>query len=240
MRACTWLVLTGLLAISAQSWAVDEPDLGDPTAETPAQALEKASPEDRPPRFLNFSGGLFRVMQPEDEIYEPVPVASAEEFYRRGYEIYYDDHIEFVVDRAGQIYEDRPYAGVIPGVRDVRDPDEFERKRKEPWVLWVGFQPMAALSRVFWLLSEEVPTFQVKRVSPTRLEVFFPRAKVPNENTIREMFMEPFTGPIRAVVGHRVRGGIRYVITLKHAAHYLYRYEAPFLLLDLEVDAEAF
>jgi hypothetical protein len=36
----------------------------------------------------------------------------------------------------------------------------------------------------------------------------------------------------------RSGSGLKYIIELKNSAHYLYRYEAPYLLLDFEVDAD--
>lgn len=223
-------------------WAVpahaQDAPAGDPSAETPAEALRRAPTKERPRlRFVNFAGGAYRLTRPDDDLYEAIPTGTQDEFEQRGYEVIHRDRVEFIVDQAGEIYSDRPYAGVIPGIRNTLVPGQLERLKKRSLVLWMGFQPMAAMSRIFWLLSNEAPRFQVKRVSEKRLEVFFPGAKPVNRNALREMILTPFTGPLQMVVGKRVRGGIKYVITLKKAAHYLYRYEAPFLFLDFEVDA---
>ena len=75
-------------------------------------------------------------------------------------------------------------------------------------------------------------------MDPTRIEVTLHDTNAANENALREMVMELFTGPIRSVRGVRTGGALKYIIRLKNSAHYLYRYEAPYLLLDFEVDAD--
>ena len=207
-------------------------------AETPAEALAKTPPVQTPPgRFLNFVEGVSQSVRPTDDLYEPLPSGTAADFLRRGYEIFHEDRVEYFVDQEGKIYEDRPYQGVIPGRRLNADGTSSLAPRDVNTVTWVGFQPMAAMSRVFWQMTNEQPSFEVRRVEPTHIEVILHDTKAANQNALREMVMELFTGPIRSVRGVRTSGGLKYIIRLKSSAHYLYRYEAPYLLLDFEVDA---
>jgi hypothetical protein len=208
-------------------------------AETPGEALTKAAPVKTPPgRFLNFVEGASQSGRPTDDLYEPLPSGTAADFLRRGYEIIHDDRVEYFVDQEGKIYEDRPYQGVVPGRRLNADGTTALAPRDVNTVTWVGFQPMAAMSRVFWQMTNPEPSFEVRRIEPTRIEVTLHDTKAANQNAMREMVMELFTGPIRSVRGVRSGSGLKYIIELKNSAHYLYRYEAPYLLLDFEVDAD--
>lgn len=208
-------------------------------AETPGEALTKAPPVKTPPgRFLNFVEGVSQSSRPTDDLYEPLPSGTAADFVRRGYEIFHEDRVEYFVDREGKIYEDRPYQGVVPGRRLNPDGSTTLKPRDTNTVTWVGFQPMAAMSRVFWQLTNPEPRFEVRRIEPTHIEVILHDTEAANQNALREMVMELFTGPIRSVRGVRTASGLKYIIRLKNSAHYLYRYEAPYLLLDFEVDAD--
>ncbi len=207
-------------------------------AETPAEALIKAAPVKAPSgRFLNFVEGANQSSRPTDDLYEPLPTGTAADFVRRGYEIFHEDRVEYFVDQEGKIYEDRPYQGVVPGRRLNADGSSTLEPRDVNTVTWVGFQPMAAMSRVFWQMTNQEPSFEVRRIEPTRIEVTLHDTNAANQNALREMVMELFTGPIRSVRGVRTGSGLKYIIHLKNSAHYLYRYEAPYLLLDFEVDA---
>jgi hypothetical protein len=208
-------------------------------AETPGEALTKApttKPAGRP--MLNFAAGVGQALRPTDDLYEPLPTGTAAEFMSRGYEIVHKDRVEFFVDREGQIYKDRTYNGVIPGRRLNADGSKTLKARSKNTVTWVGYQPMAAMSRLFWQMTNPEPSFEVRRIQPTRIEVTLHDTAAANQNAIREMVMELFTGPIRSVRGFRTADGLKYVIRLKNSAHYLYRYEAPYLYLDFEVDAD--
>ena len=182
--------------------------------------------------------GVSQSVRPTDDLYEPLPTGTAADFVRRGYEIFHEDRVEYFVDQEGKIYEDRPYQGVIPGRRLNADGTSTLEPRETNTVTWVGFQPMAAMSRVFWQMTNEQPSFEVRRIEPTHIEVILHDTKAANQNALREMVMELFTGPIRSVRGVRTSAGLKYIIRLKSSAHYLYRYEAPYLLLDFEVDAD--
>ncbi|MCB9729457.1 MAG: hypothetical protein H6744_08855 [Deltaproteobacteria bacterium] len=228
------LVFALVVVTAPVAWAADETK----SAETPAQALEKVQADKRKAVVLGgFEGGLFEVDSPEDDLVEPVPMGTREDFERRGYEIVDEGKVEMIVDPAGQIYVDRRYQGVIPGIRSSVDPRRDKRMSSSDIVLWAGFQPMTAVSRVFWVMSNAAPRFEVTRLGPTQIEVFFPGARVLHRNEIRPMYTSHFPTPVDLIDGFRVRGGVRYIIKLKRPANYLYRFEAPFLYLDFETDA---
>ena len=142
--------------------------------------------------------------------------------------------VEIIVDKEGTLYKDRKYKGVIPGLRATTNPRRFARQRGKAIISWVGFQPKAAISRIFWVLTDPSPQFHVDRIDAMTVDVTFPNAKVTASNTIRGMEMQQFGGPIAYVVGKRLRKGIRYRIRLKRPANYLFRHEAPYLYVDFE------
>jgi hypothetical protein len=234
MKRLKYGALLGLaMVVAPVALAADEPKSG----ETPAEALQKVQDATRKPVTLGgFDGGLFEVDSPEDDLVEPVPIGTREDFERRGYEVVEDGKVEMVVDPSGQIYVDRRYQGVIPGIRSSVDPRRDARSTSKDIVLWSGFQPMTAVSRVFWVMSNTSPRFEVTRLGPTQIEVFFPGARVLHRNEIRPMYTQHFPTPVELIDGYRVRGGVRYIIKLKRPANYLYRFEAPFLYLDFETD----
>lgn len=211
---------------------------GSSGAESPAEALQKAGPPAKTTSNagLSYSGGLFRVKQPEDDLYEPVPEGTKAEFEKSGYAVVTEGKIDLVVDAAGQIYVDRNYHGIVPGLRAELEPGELSRLARQDLVLWAGFQPMSSVSRLFWLLSDPSPRFEVTKLDEKTLEVFFPGADIRHDNTIRPLITDFFVGPVSQVEGSRARGGIRYIVRLKREANYLYRFENPYLFLDFETD----
>jgi hypothetical protein len=145
-----------------------------------------------------------------------------------------DGRVEIIVDKAGILYKDRKYKGVIPGKRATVDPRRFARSRGKAIVTWVGFQPKAAISRVFWVLTNESPRFHVDRIDATTVDVVFPGSRILKQNTLRRMNTRHFGGPVASVTGKRVKGGLRYRIKLKRPTNYLFRHEAPYLYVDFE------
>ena len=228
------LALLVALAIAAPAAIADEESS---SVESPAEALKKAEPTKKKSsrlRFDDFSSGTYQTTSPADELSEPVPVGTRTDFERRGWAVVTEDNVEILVDESGQIYIDRLYQGIIPGLRNELRVGEHKRHSKRHLVMWVGFQPMAALQRFYWLLSHHNQRFEVIRLSDRRIEVFFPGAAPHHPNDIRPLVTQFFTGPVARVDGKRVRGGTRYIIELKKEANYLYRWEPPFLYLDFE------
>ena len=244
MKHVLALAAAGLVVLLGPAALAD--DEGD--AETPAEALRKASSGSQGATSggqdcvasdaTSFLGGKLVIASPDADIYEPMPMGSKSDFERKGYEVVVDNKIEVIIDREGKIYADRNYQGIIPGIRNAFDARRLERLAKKVQVLWVGFQPMAAVSRVFWQLTDPAPVFEVNRIDAQTVEVFFPNARIPEVNTGRPLVTSFFGGPVDVIDGARVRGGARFTIKLKHAANYLYRFEAPFLYVDFEVGGQ--
>jgi len=207
-------------------------------ADTPAQSMRKSEAtvdaSNVPSGFGDFAAGILRVSTPADDLDEPLPTGTRTDFERRGYIVVKDDRVEILVDRAGQIYKDRIYQGIIPGIRNTLHAGQLEKLAGDDVVLWAGFQAMAPLQRVFFLLTDPTPRFEVTKLGPRTLEVFFPGFKVPNRNTVRPLETQYFRGPVARVLGKREPKGIRYTIHLKRNSNYLYRWEPPFLFIDFE------
>lgn len=218
----------------------EDPNAGSVDVETPAEALQRATPLPEgviptQPDAMHFDGGVLVVERPDSDLYESLPVGSAADFRRRGYEVVRADKVEMVVDGDGTIYRDRNYQGIIPGIRDAFDKEKMERLSRRNHVGWVGFQPMAAISRIFWQLTAPDPQFEVNRIDDYTLEVFFPKARFHTSNLARRLWTNAFGGPVKSIDGQRARRGVRYIVKLKEpTAAYLYRFEAPFLYLDFE------
>ena len=206
--------------------------------DTPEQSLRKSERHAESTRvktgFADFAAGILRVTTPVDDLNEPLPTGTKTDFERRGYIVVSDDRVEILVDRAGQIYKDRIYQGIVPGLRNSLRPGELDELQGEDIVLWAGFQAMAPLQRLFFLLTDPTPRFEVTKTGPKTLEVYFPGFKVPNRNMVRALETQFFRGPVARVTGHREQKGIRYKIELKRKTNYLYRWEAPFLFVDFE------
>ncbi len=232
MRCVKGISLALVLALAPSAASQEE------GTDTPEQSLRKSEDHARAARvtsgFADFAAGILRVKTPSDDLDEPLPTGTKTDFERRGYIVVSDDRVEILVDRAGQIYKDRVYQGIIPGLRNSLNPGELDELSGEDVVLWAGFQAMAPLQRLFFLLTDPTPRFEVTKTGPMTLEVYFPGFKVPNRNMVRALETQFFRGPVARVTGHREQKGIRYTIKLKRKTNYLYRWEAPFLFIDFE------
>jgi hypothetical protein len=206
--------------------------------DTPEQSLRKSEVHAESKRattgFADFAAGILRVTTPADDLDEPLPTGTKTDFERRGYIVVSDNRVEILVDRAGQIYKDRIYQGIIPGLRNTLRAGELDELQGEDIVLWAGFQAMEPLQRLFFLLTDPTPRFEVTKKGPTTLEIYFPGFKVPNRNMVRALETQFFRGPVARVTGKREQKGIRYTVQLKRNANYLYRWESPFLFIDFE------
>jgi hypothetical protein len=237
MRTVATLVLVQVCAI-APARAQDEPE-GKTSVDTPAESYRKGGA--RPPTPLRRdvepsygdSAGWF-VETPTDDLEEPLPLGTEEDFARRGYEIIGEgERVETVVDPKGQIYRDRIYQGIIPGIRDAH----AGRRRVDGRlrIQWVGFQPLAAVSRIFFKVSNPNAEFEVTKLDRTTVSIFFKGATVPLYNNLRSLITDKFAGPITDITGKRVRGGVAYTIHLRDAANHLYRFQPPhYVVIDFE------
>lgn len=226
----------GLLVYAALTCATSA------SAQAPSEAASQAGP-DAQERARNqqatdlflqsFASGKLATVTPEDDLREAPPKPNrVQSTY--GYVVVSDSSVEILVDRKGQIYKDRVYQGIIPGMRNELYEGQLDSLASQDLVLWVGFQSMAALQRLFFLISDPNPSFEVTRLSERKIEVYFPNFDVPNRNTVRGLWTEHFNGPVNRVLGKKEKQGIRYVVELKTDARLLYRWEPPFLFVDFE------
>lgn len=224
MRCARGISILLMLVIAPCAWAEE----GGANAPAGAQA------ERAPSGFEAFAAGILRVSTPADDLSEPLPSGTQTDFERRGYIVVKDSRVEILVDRAGQIYKDRVYQGIIPGLRNTLHAGELEKLAGQDLVLWAGFQAMAPLQRIFFLLTDPTPRFEVTKTGQRTLEVYFPGFKAANGNAVRPLETQYFRGPIARVLGKRELKGVRYTIHLKRNTNYLYRWDPPFLFIDFE------
>ena len=208
--------------------------------DTPGEALQKVDrgrdrAADRPE---SFGGGLWLTEEHDDDLKEPLPLGTRRQFESRGYEIRTEGaQTYYIVDKAGRIYYDRNYHGVIPGIRNwIRrmTPRRRARMARRKLICWIGYQPYEAITRVFWHFTEANPQFEVIKRDRLTVEVFFPRTRIVIRNHWRTMRAEKFRGPIDTIRRKRSRRGTRFIISLKRPANFLYRFESPFLFVDFE------
>jgi hypothetical protein len=149
---------------------------------------------------------------------------------------------EKIADEGGQIYVNRGYKGVVPGVRDTAAMPSKADGAKDapasgrPAVEWVGFQPFATYSRVFIQVAGKY-TFTVNKVKPDRIEVRLPGADVASFNDMRQLVTREFPTAIDTIKVEAAQGGTDAVvvtISLKQPVGYLYRTDDKYLFVDVE------
>lgn len=179
-----------------------------------------------------FGGGVI--------VKDRLPMGDAKDFKDAGYDVISDGKggEVVVVDVLGKIYKDRNYHGIIPGIRDAFNLDRFAKMNAKHKVCWVGFQPMAAMSRVFWQLTHSAPRYEVTKVDNQTIEVFFPGGRIDKRNNRRYIYTDKFVGPVSWIRGKNRRKkanrGAAYQISLRADAKHTHRFAAPFLFLDLQ------
>jgi hypothetical protein len=219
----TIIVLTAL-SFAAPAWA------GKKDVETPAEAVSKAKKAEK-----NQRHDFWVVRSLDDSLDEKSSSILLGRKKVLPYEFVNEQgRVEIIVDSKRLLYKDRKYKGIIPGIRNTMNARQFLRRRGKHYITWVGFQPMPAISRLFWKVTDPYPRFHVNRIDSYTVEVVFPNGKVPNRNTVRPLITRYFGGPIDRVIGKRSKRGIRYLIKTKRPANYLFRFQAPYLYVDFE------
>lgn len=128
------------------------------------------------------------------------------------------------------------YKGVPAPIREnppIIEPNERQANLGQS-IQWVGYQPKAAFSRVFWLLSHIGQPVQVDRLSALKVVIRFPRTSVANDQLLRPLETQQFNGVIARVSATVSKEAIAYTIHLKRPAQHLYRFEGPYLIVDFE------
>ncbi|MSP92122.1 MAG: hypothetical protein EXR79_10030 [Myxococcales bacterium] len=146
-----------------------------------------------------------------------------------------DDKVrEVFVDRAGNLYKERPYAGVIPDWTSAAPQNQGQRCKVEVQPLtWVGFQNSADGSRVFVQVEKDACGY-VYRPNDAHIVIDLPMVTVPNANLKREILTGAFPTAIEQIKTEEVPGrGARVVIVLKDRRPYLSAQLGRFLFVDV-------
>jgi hypothetical protein len=148
---------------------------------------------------------------------------------------------EQTADEGGQIYVTRGYKGVVPGVREESAVPAKATKKDEaaivrPMIEWIGFQPFATYSRVF-IQVEGRFTFTVVRPKPDQIDVRIPGAEMSSANDLRQLITRAFPTAIDEITT-AIQADMNSVVVsikLKKPVGYLYRSEAKYIFVDVEM-----
>lgn len=141
---------------------------------------------------------------------------------------------EIFVDRAGQIYRDRPYSGQVPDWNAVSPSASTGRCKVEPQALtWVGFQNNADGSRVYVQL-EHTACGYVYRPDDLHVVIDLPQVTVANVNLKREILTGAFPTAVDFIKTDEIPGrGTRVVIALRDKRAYLSAHLGRYVFVDI-------
>jgi hypothetical protein len=145
------------------------------------------------------------------------------------------------VDDQNKIYQDRPYQGIVPQLRDTSAATaryvvtpQAARQGQAIRVLWIGFQQKQFFSRVFIQTDRAPAVYTVYKTAPRRIVIDFPGGSVATSNNVRPIVTEKFDGPVAGIKATRNKKGASIAIELKRDAGYLYRQEGNYIYVDVE------
>lgn len=142
------------------------------------------------------------------------------------------------VDEEGNIYKNRRYLGVVPGIRDVSEIDSKKVKPAKDTIMWVGFQPFKLFSRVFIQISGK-PAFLIKKEGEKKIIIEFVNTDINLSNDAREIITSEFATSIETIITKvkKSKKEIKTFVTiiLKKSAGYLYKQEGDYLFIDVEM-----
>ncbi len=137
------------------------------------------------------------------------------------------------VDRAGQLYKERKYSGVIPDWKARRSLRRGRCRVQEQALTWVGFQNTFNSSRVFVQVSGEACGY-VYRPDDRHVVIDLPAVRIENPNLKRDILTGAFPTPVALVhvesIGAR---GTRVTIALKEPRRYLSAHLGRFVFVDI-------
>ena len=141
---------------------------------------------------------------------------------------------EVFVDRAGQLYKDRPYSGHVPDWNAAPAGLSGARCKVEPQALaWVGFQNNADGSRVFVQLEKNACGY-VYRPDDLHIVIDLPAVAVANPNLKRDILTGAFPTAVEFVRTEEVPGrGTRIVVGLKDRRSYLSAQLGRYVFVDV-------
>mgnify|MGYP006928156380 FL=1 len=140
---------------------------------------------------------------------------------------------EVFVDKAGRLYEERKYSGVIP---DWRHRNTLHRGRcrvREQTLTWVGFQNTFSSSRIFIQVDGEACGY-VYRPDEKHIVIDLPAVRIENPNLKRDILTGAFPTPV-ALVHIETMGtrGTRVTIALKEPQRYLSAHLGRYVFVDV-------
>jgi hypothetical protein len=141
---------------------------------------------------------------------------------------------ELFVDRAGNLYRERPYSGQVPDW-NIAPPDiATGRCKVEPQLLtWVGFQNNADGSRVYVQLEKSACGY-VYRPDDQHVVIDLPQVTVANANLKREILTGAFPTAVDFIKTEEIAGrGTRIVITLREKRPYLSAHLGRYVFVDI-------
>ncbi len=141
---------------------------------------------------------------------------------------------EVFVDRAGQLYKDRPYSGHVPDWNATQPVQAGGRCKVEPQQLqWVGFQNNSDGSRVFVQL-EKAACGYVYRPDDLHVVIDLPQVTISNINLKRELLTGAFPTSVDFIRTEDMGGrGARIVIALKERRAYLSAHLGRYVFVDI-------
>lgn len=140
---------------------------------------------------------------------------------------------EVFVDKAGRLYKERKYSGVVP---DWRQRQSLRRRRcrvREQALTWVGFQNTFDSSRIFIQVEGEACGY-VYRPDDRHIVIDLPAVRVENPNLKRDILTGAFPTPVALVhVESMGARGTRVTIALKEPQRYLSAHLGRYVFVDV-------
>jgi hypothetical protein len=141
---------------------------------------------------------------------------------------------EVFVDRAGNLYKERPYQGNVPDWNEAPSAALGGRCKVEAQNLsWVGFQNNADGSRVYVQLEKNACGY-VYRPDDLHVVIDLPHVSISSENLRREILTGAFPTAVEMVKAEDLGGkGTRVVIVLRERRPYLSAHLGRYLFVDV-------
>jgi hypothetical protein len=140
---------------------------------------------------------------------------------------------EVFVDKAGRLYKERKYSGVIPDWRKRQSLRRGRCRVREQTLTWVGFQNTFDSSRIFIQVEGEACGY-VYRPDDRHIVIDLPAVRVDNPNLKRDILTGAFPTPVALVhVESMGTRGTRVTIALKEPQRYLSAHLGRYVFVDV-------
>lgn len=140
---------------------------------------------------------------------------------------------DIYVDRAGRLYRERKYQGVVPNLEGPRR-RQTGRCAVDPQLMtWVGFQNGASSSRIF-VQVEQTACGYVYRPDAKHVVIDLPGVSPSTENIARDILTGAYPTAVQLVRIREVPGrGTRVTIALKEPRRYLSAHVGRYVFVDI-------